>query len=137
MPGINVVLFFVALLGFLPLAIILFKKNRVKKILATGVCTTAIVYDVRRMSRAGSELVSYQFNVQSHTKTCTGKLMVPYGKYKIGDMLDVYYLPANPRRSTVTGAWGSPVIVVFGVVIALFILFAVYKMYEMYKTGGY
>lgn len=100
-------------------------------------CAKATVFDVRRISKGGSEIVCYQFNVHGHTKTYTGKLMVPYGQYKIGDMLDVYYLPANPQRSTVTGAWGSPFIIVFGVIVAVFILFAVYKMYQMYKTGGY
>ena len=137
MPGINIILLFVALLGFLPLAIILFRKNRVKKILTTGVCATATVYDIRILPRGASEIVCYQFNVQGHPKPYTGKLIVPYGQYKIGDTLDVYYLPDNPRRSTVNGAWGSPVIVVFGVLIAVSILFAVYKMNEMYKTGSY
>lgn len=136
MPAINFVLLGVALLGFLPLAIILYKKNRVKKILTAGLQAKALIYDVIRVTGSAAEIVYYRFNVQNSTRQYTGSLTIKQGQYKIGDMLDIYYWPGNPRRNTVTGAWGSPIILGFGIVLAVFMLFAVYKLYEMVKTGS-
>jgi hypothetical protein len=66
----------------------------------------------------------------------SGTLTIKQGSYKTGDVLNIYYLPSNPRRNTMNGAWESPFILGFGILIAVFILFAVYKMYEMVKTGS-
>jgi hypothetical protein len=135
MNGINLILGFLALFGFLPLAIILYKKNRVKKILTVGMQADAVVYDVRTFSRSATEIVCYRFIAQNSTQY-TGTLTTKHGLYKTGDVLNIYYLPGNPRRNTMNGAWGSPIILGFGIVVALFILFAVYKLYEMVKTGS-
>ncbi|MEO6583678.1 MAG: DUF3592 domain-containing protein [Ferruginibacter sp.] len=136
MQTIHFVLFFVALLGFMPLGIILFKKNRVKKILSHGVSVKAVVYDIMRMSQSASEIVYYSFYAQNSTQQYTGKLTTDRSRYKIGDGLDIFYLPGNPRRNSMNGAWGSPVITGFGIVMAIFVLFAVYKMYEMVQSGS-
>ncbi len=136
MSGINLILLFLALFGFVPLAIILYKKNRVKKILSVGLPAEAVVYDIIAMSRSAVEIVWYKFIPQNNTKQYTGSLSTKRGLYKTGDILKIYYLPGNPRRNTINGAWGSPIILVFGIVLAGFILFAVYKLYEMVKTGS-
>ncbi len=136
MSGINLILLFVAFFGFLPLAIILFKRKRVKKILSVGLPSKAIVYDVRAITRSASESVCYKFTAQNSTQQYSGTLTIKQGSYKTGDVLDIYYLPSDPRRNTMNGAWGSPFILGFGIVIAVFVLFAVYKMYEMVKTGS-
>jgi 4-amino-4-deoxy-L-arabinose transferase-like glycosyltransferase len=135
MSGINLILLFLALFGFLPLAIILYKKNRVKKILTLGLPAEAVVYDVRRFTRSGAEIVYYKFFAQNKEQY-TGSLTAKYSLYKIGDTLNIFYLADNPRRNTMNGAWGSPVLVGFGILLAGFILFAVYKLYEMVKTGS-
>jgi hypothetical protein len=136
MSGIDLILLFVALLGFLPLSIILYKKNRVKKILTVGLPAKATVYDVTRLPQSAAEIVHYKFNAQNSSQQFTGSLTIKQGQYKIGDMLDIYYMPNNPRRNSMNGAWGSPIILGFGIVLAAFILFAVYKLYEMVKTGS-
>jgi hypothetical protein len=114
----------------------LYKKNRVKKILTVGLPAEAVVYDVRTFSRSATEIVCYKFNAQNSTEQYTGTLTTKHGLYKTGDVLNIHYLPGNPWRNTMNGAWGSPVILGFGIVLALFILFAVYKLYEMVKTGS-
>ncbi len=131
MSGYNLILLFLGLLGFMPLMIILYKKNRVKKILTTGLQAKAIVYDVRPFTRAGAESVLYWFYAENSTQQYTGSLSIKAGAYKNGDTIAVYYLPANPQRNTVNGAWGSPAIVGFGIVMAAVILFAVYQLYFM------
>ncbi len=131
MSTYNVLLLILALLGFMPLIIILYKRNRVKKILTTGLLAKAVVYDVRPIPRTASESVLYWFHAQNSAQQYTGNLMIKAGLYKNGDTLDVYYLQGNPQRNTVNGAWGSPVIVGFGIALAAFALFAAYKLYQM------
>jgi multisubunit Na+/H+ antiporter MnhC subunit len=131
MSTYNVLLLILALLGFMPLIIILYKRNRVKKILTTGLVAKAVVYDVRPIPRTASESVLYWFHAQNSAQQYTGNLMIKAGLYKNGDTLDVYYLQGNPQRNTVNGAWGSPVIVGFGIALAAFALFAAYKLYQM------
>ena len=136
MFGINLILLFVSLFGFLPLAIILYKKGRVKKILTVGLPANAIVYDVSTIAGSATEIVCYRFNAQHSSQQYTGTLTTKHGLYKTGDMLEIYYLSNNPRRNTMNGAWGSTIILGFGIVLAGFVLFAVYKLYEMVKTGS-
>ncbi len=136
MNGSDLMLLFVALVGFLPLAIILFKRNRVKKILTVGRPAEAVVYDIRTFSRSATQLVYYKFIAQNSIQEYTGTLTTKYGLYKTGDVLNIHYLPDNPRRNTMKGAAASPILLGFGIVLALFILFAVYKLYEMVKTGS-
>ena len=132
--GLNAILVFLALLGFLPLIIIIYKRRRVKKILTTGIAAKARVYNVYTTIRQPQDIVYYTFYDQ-HMKQFTGILTTKPGVYKIDDIIDIYYLGSNPKRSAIQGAWKSPVILVFGIVMALFILFAVYKLYEMIQTG--
>jgi len=135
MSTYNVILLFLALFGFLPLIIILYKKNRVKKILTTGLLAKAVVYDVRPLPRTAAESVLYWFHAQNSAQQYTGSLLIKAGSYKNGDTLDVYYLQDDPQRNTVNGAWGSPVIVGFGIALAAFVLFAAYKLYQMGPAG--
>ena len=136
MSGIHLVLIGLAAFGFLPLIIILYKKNRVKKILATGIPAKATVYNVYAVPRQPTDIVYYSFYTQNTTQQFTGTLTIKSGTYKPGDVLDIYYMPGNPKRNTMHGAWGSPAILIFGIVIALFVLFAVYKLYEMVESGS-
>ena len=136
MSGIDLVLIGVALFGFLPLAIILYKQKRVRKILATGLVAKARVYNVYTPSRSAAEIVYYQFYNQEGGVS-SGSLTTKTGLYKTGDVLDVYYLPDNPKRNTVHGAWQSKGLLIFGIVTAAFALFAAYKLWEMVKSGSY
>lgn len=64
-----------------------------------------------------------------------GSLTIQSGTYKPGDVLEVYYQPGNPKKYCVR-CLGSKAFVVFGIVIAAFVLFAVYKMWEMVENGS-
>lgn len=134
MSGVYVLLVGIGAFGFLPLIIILYKKNRVKRILTTGQKATATVYRVYTSPRQATDIVHYSFYAQNSNQY-TGTLTIKTGVYKQGDTLDIYYLPSNPKRNTVQGAWGSHFIVGFGIAIAAFILFAVYKLYEEVQAG--
>jgi hypothetical protein len=130
MKGIHFILLALAAIGFSPLAIILYKRRRATKILTTGQQAKATVYEVYKPVCSASEIVYYRFTTDTGASS-SGSLTIEAGTFKTGDVLDVYYHPDNPKRSTVHGAWGSKGFVIFGIVIALFILFAVYKLWEM------
>ncbi len=134
MRGVYFVLAGLALFGFLPLAIILYKRRRVNRVLTTGLMSKARVYGIHTVRRQPTDIVSYTFYDQ-HMKQFYGSLTCKSGLYKMDDVIDVYYDPVNPKLNTVNGAWQSNVILGFGIAIAAFILFAVYKLYEMIESG--
>ncbi|RZS74564.1 DUF3592 domain-containing protein [Pseudobacter ginsenosidimutans] len=135
MSGIHFLLIGIALFGFLPLAIVLYKKRLVKKMLTTGLKAKGTIYNIRRTLRSPQQdIVSYFFHAEDG-KRYTGILTTGPAVYAAGDVLDIYYLRNNPKRSTVKGAWGSPVIFVFVIIIAIAVLFMTYKLYEMVGAG--
>lgn len=134
MNGIYFVLAGLAVFGFVPLVIILYKRSVVKKILTTGLPAKARVYNVYTVRRQASDIVHYTFYDQTG-KQFTGSLTCKSGMYRVDDVIDVYYKAENPKRNTVHGAWKSNFILGFGIAIAVFILFAVYKLYEMIQSG--
>ncbi|MEO5946269.1 MAG: DUF3592 domain-containing protein [Chitinophagaceae bacterium] len=135
MEYFNLILVAMGLLGFLPLAITLYKKKRVQNILKTGLPAKASVYKIITPFRPPVDIVFFSFYAANHAEPFTGKLTTSRGKYQENDLLDIYYLPQNPKRNTMEGSWKSGGFIVFCVVIALFVLFAVYKIYRMYYFG--
>lgn len=101
--GIHWVLAGLAIIGFLPLAIILYKRNRVKKILTTGLPAKATIYEIRSLFRPRYDIVYYAFYTDNNTKPWTGKLSTEMGKFKKGDVLEIYYLPQKPHLNTMRG----------------------------------
>lgn len=128
MSGIQLILIGLAIFGFFPLLIILYKRRLVKRILTTGALAKAEVYAVRLAHKSSVDIVWYRFVPTNATVYFTGSLTTKIGTYKQGDLLDIYYLPDNPKRNTVDGAWKSAGFLWFGILIAAFILFAAYKI---------
>ncbi len=134
MNGVYLLLIAVALIGLLPLFIILFKKRRVDRILSGGLKAQASVIHVYTTVRYSTDIVNYQFQ-DSSRQVYNGKLTTKVGMYKPGDTIEVYYLQDNPKRNTVRGSWNSKFIIGFGIAIALAVWFMVYKLYEMVRDG--
>ena len=134
MSGTYLLLTGLPLFGFLPLFIILYRKRMAGKILTTGLSAKATVYHVYTSLRPPNDTVYYRF--MHGAQQFTGSFMIKIGVYKQGDVLDIFYLPDNPKRNTVNGAWGSKFLVGFGIAIAAFTLFATYKIYQMIVTGS-
>lgn len=136
MSGIQWVLFGLGLFGFLPMVIVLYKKNRVKKILDTGLPATATVYKILGpVGKRHTDIVYYSFIARNGAQY-TGVLTTKVGAYHVSDTLQVWYLQSEPNKNTVKGAWGSSFILIFVIIIAVFVLFAVYKINEMVQTGA-
>ncbi len=128
-------LFFLVLSGLLPLGIILYKRNMVRKLVRTGTPVKARVYDIRTTRRQPQDIVYYFFQTGKDSQQYTGTLNAAVGTFKKGQTVDVYYLPANPKKHVVKGAWKSNVLVGFGIALALFFLFAAYKIHQMIAQG--
>ena len=136
MSAIDIILVIVAALGFLPLGIVLYKKRLVKKIVKNGVLISARIYHIHRSSRSRRDLVYYSFMPLVQLKEFNGILATGVGKHRVGDMLEIYYMPGNPGLNTVKGGWDSWVMLVFVILIAVFVLFAVYQLYWMVHPAG-
>lgn len=107
----------------------------VNNILKNGWSAKARIYRISRNLRPPNDLVFYHFYAENFTETFQGKLMTEPGKYEVNDVIDISYLPQNPKRNTMEDAWKSVGFLVFAIVIALFVLFATYKLYRMYYYG--
>lgn len=130
MTGVNILLAFVGLLGFLPLAIFLYRKKKADRILANGWTINARVFHITSGLKGNYEIVHYYF-LAPDGKQYQGSLSTSPGAYKINNSIEVYYLPDNPKHNTVKGAWKSTGFLIFMIVIAVAVLFMVYKLYEM------
>jgi hypothetical protein len=137
MTGMYFVLGGLAIFGFLPFAIVMYKMRLAKRILNGGYPTKAIVYHIIPPSgRRTFAIVHYAFTARDG-KQYKGSLTIEPGKYRVNDPVDIFYLVNNPKRNAPKGAWGSYLGLIFTIILALFILFAVYKIHEMIRTGNY
>src|SRR5687768_961325 len=122
MNGVNLIIGCVAVFGFLPLGIVLYRRRAADRILTTGRSTRAIVYHKYTSRKPSYEVVYYQFTAFDG-KRYTGKLTGAPGLYNIHDTLEVFYSAANPKHNTVKGAWKSYGILIFVIIIAIWVLY--------------
>jgi hypothetical protein len=124
----NLLLVAVALVGFLPLVIIVYKLKWIKKILAEGMVTKATVHRTYYARKSHTDTVHYSFSVNTGEQF-SGSLVTKHGKYRAGHTIEVYYLPLDPKRNTVKEGWGPVASIAFGALIAVIVLFAVYRIW--------
>ena len=136
MTGINIVLLLIALFGFLPLAIILYRTRKARKILTTGQLEKAQVYHITSSQRPLQDTVYYAFVDKKTAKQYQGRFSIGVSPYKVGDTLDVYYDANNPKQNTVQGAWGSPFLIWFGIIIGIMVLLVVYEQWQIIEGQG-
>ena len=146
MSGTLIGMILLAAFGFLPLGIVLYKVLLVRRIMKYGQQAKARVYeisstrsynhDMRSAMRRQLFYVHYTF-YGNGSQQYSGMLTIAEPKYSKGDVIDIYYLPENPKRNTVKGAWKSAGMLIFTVLLALFVIFAAYKIYRMIEFGEY
>ncbi len=134
MSGIHFILIATGLIGMLPLCIVLYKQKRTRTIIETGVPAKARIYRINSTPKYGDTVLYCFYNMER--QPAYGSLHSKAGLYNVNDVIDIYFLPGNPKRNTVEGAWKSPAFVIFTVLIALFCWFAVYKLFEMVNAGA-
>jgi hypothetical protein len=125
------VLIGLAIIGYLPLVVILWRRNKTNRILNTGTHAMATVQQIFYSRRSHVDIVYYYFTDSMTGRQYSGSFSIKQGVYKPGDPIDIYFDPKNPKRNTVKGAWASSFLIWFGVAIGLFVTFAAFKLWEM------
>jgi hypothetical protein len=136
MTGIDWILICLVIIGFLPLAIIIYKKRLVSEIVSKGLCTKAHIYSARTAQKSATDIVYYTYHDHRSGKQFSGILTTKIGAHRMGELIDIYYLPGKPHRSTIRGALKSPAFLIFGVIIAVFIIFAAWKIHVAVSEGS-
>lgn len=131
MKGIHLVLLLTALFGFVPLAIILYRTRKTRKILTNGHMAKGQVYHITSARRPPQDTVYYAFVDTKTAKQYKSRFSISMTQYSVGDTLDIYYDADNPNHSTVKEAWGSPGLIWFGIAIGVAVLFVVYEQWQL------
>ena len=131
MKGIHIVLLLTALFGFLPLAVILYRTRKTRKILAAGQIEKGQVYHITSSRKPPQDTVYYAFVDMRTAKQYEGRFSITMAQYTVGDTIDIYYDADNPKHNTVKGAWGSPGLIWFGIAIGVGVLFVVYEQWQL------
>lgn len=134
MNPINILIVCVALLGFLPLAVFLYKKKVADRILATGRSARARVFQLKTNRKANYTVVHYSFTAPDGNQY-KGSLTTRPGQHRINEVIEVFYLPDNPGHNTVRGTFNSNWFLAFVLAIALAVLYMMYRLYEMMNPG--
>ncbi len=130
MTGVNILIGFVILLGFLPLALFLNSKRLTDRILKTGYRVQASVYDKTLHRKTNTETVYYHF-IAHDGRQYQGTLKTKRGAHRLHDQIEVYYLPTYPSENTVKGKWGSTGVLIFMVLIGVWITYMMVQLYKM------
>src|SRR6185295_19960418 len=90
-------------LGFLPLAIVLYKINRQKKMKRNGIKSTDTVLQLSGNSLRGLNRLLIQYPVTATGEIIRKEIIVAGVPYKTGDNLPMYYDRNNPHRMILDG----------------------------------
>jgi hypothetical protein len=123
-------------LGFLPLAIVLYKMNKQKKMKRDGIRSTATVMKLLGNSLRGLNRMIVQYPVIGTSGTITKEIIVAGTPYGPGDTLPVYYDRNDPYKMILDGGKSFIVLIVFTSLIALFIIFATYMIRKAVAGGS-
>ena len=127
---------FLIALGFLPLAIVLYKMNRQKKMKRNGIRSTATVLQLGGNSLRGLNRVLIQYPVTGTGEIIRREIIVAGTPYQPGDSLPMYYDRNNPHKMILDGGKNFIVMIVFTSIIAVFLLFATYMIRKAVAEGS-
>lgn len=127
---------YILLIGIscLPLLFLLIQRKGYQKIVKEGVQTTAEVKHFRttRLFRGPTfDQVVFWYLPQGANQYRSGRFSSRPGKYKVGDKLDIYYLPQKPAKYFVPESKPSNWIMLIFLVLLAFVIFACFKINEM------
>ena len=120
----------------LPLVVFLVKRKRYYTILRQGTKTTAQVVEARRVRYRGNpthDTVFFNYLPAGSGQYMQGSFITKIGKHRRGDLLEIYYLPGNPKKHAVPGSRGELGMFIFMLLIFLFVIFACFKIHEEVK----
>lgn len=122
------------LFGALPLLIVLQNMLKAHKVKSHGIKVDATVVKIDILGtslRSRTATLTIHYKVEAEKSIYPGTATAVPGQYKLGDTLQVIYLPEDPYQMTVKGANVYIPILIFTVLLFFFVLFATYKIGEM------
>ena len=129
------ILIALAFVGFLPMIIILIRKNRNDKLRKYGVTTTGTITELFGRSIRGINIVEIKYRVQETGETISKNLRVAGVPYEVGTEIPIIYDPKNPKHMQLDMRKGFIPILIFTIIIGIVIIFACFKLNEMVARG--
>src|SRR5688500_16891702 len=114
----NYILIGLALVGFLPMVIILIRKSKNDRLKKIGVMTTAIVKNIHGFSTRSINVFEVEYRVKETGETISKNLRVAGLPYAVGDELPMIYDPRDPRRMQLDFKKGFLPMLIFTIIIA-------------------
>ncbi len=123
------------LAGFIPLLVVLYRKNQLKKWRATGIATKATIIKIPmgRYSRLTS--ITIQYHVKETGQVIEKQITVAGNPYTVGQQLSLLYKKENPRKSIIDPEKSFTVMIVFTIIIALLIITATFLIRKSVAEG--
>jgi len=123
------------LLGFLPMAIVLYKKYKTDKLQKHGTRTLGIVREIYGYNPRMINRVLIEFPVQETGKIISKKINVAGIPYNVGDQIPLFYDPKRPHNIRLDYKKGFIPMLVFTLLIAGFVIWACIKIQKAVAAG--
>ena len=121
---------FIAIIGFLPFAIAVYKMKRTSKMKGNGISTTAVVRELYGNSLRGMNRVLIEYKTETG-QYISKQIIVGGNPYSVGQNLPVYYDPKDPYNMVLDPGKSYIIILIFTLLLAAFMIFAAVQVYEL------
>jgi hypothetical protein len=132
----------IALLGFVPLLIVMVKRSRINKLRKTGDRVTGIVEDIKefRGYKGGTHFKALIRYTAFGGKTFHGTYSYSYsGKRSLftqGEQIEIYYSKTNPEKFIPKKGSRNNVALIFTIIMAVGYIFISYFLYGFIQNGA-
>ena len=127
----------IALAAF-PLILTIWRMQVAATIKKKGVYTNGVITHIRtiRTGRGGAmDILTLEYKDRATNRPYNGRAIVTPQKYKVGNTMQVVYLPDKPSKYAIDTKKAYWAVLIFSIILFLFVLFAVYKIDGMVQTG--
>ena len=129
------ILILLGLFGFLPMFIVLYKKNKADKLVKNGIATEATITDIIGFSYRSINIYKIEYPVRDTGEILKKNLRVAGLPYSVGDKLKVYYDPNKPKRMMLDMKKGFIPMLIFTIIIAAVVIWACFKINQSLING--
>ena len=121
---------FIAIIGFFPFAISVYKMKRTSKMKSNGLPTTAVVRELYGDSVRGINRVLIEYRT-AEGMFISKQIFVGGMPYSVGQSLPVYYDANDPYNMVLDPGKTYIGILIFTLLVAAFMIFAAFQVYEL------
>jgi hypothetical protein len=121
----------VALFGFLPFFVILYRKRKFERMRDTGIATTGIIRSINGFSYRGLNHMQIEYRVKETGQVIKKDLVIAGLPYTVGQELPMFYDPVRPTRMRLDMKKSFLPMIVFTLLIAGAVVFAAWKLLQM------